>query len=84
MHKSAHNEKKILQNLDCSYINKFIGFYEDEVLNKTYLVLEHAGDKSLSEFVSETKATSNQLYTLDENLIRSIMIQLFEAVDYLH
>ena len=56
MQQSAYNEKNILQNLDCSYINKLFGFYEDKVLNKTYLVLEHAGSKSLSEFVLETRA----------------------------
>ena len=45
------NEKSILQNLDSPYINQYVGFYEDQFLNTTYLVLEHAGDTNLAEFV---------------------------------
>ena len=84
LHRSAQNEKTILQNLDCAYINKFIGFYEDSVLNKTYLVLESAGSKNLIDFVSDIRGASNEPQPLDENHVRSIMTQLFEAVDYLH
>ena len=84
LHRSAQNEKAILQNLDCAYINKFIGFYEDSVLSKTYLVLESAGSKNLIDFVSDIRGASNEPQPLDENHVRSIMTQLFEAVDYLH
>ena len=58
MHRSAHNEKHILQDLDSSYVNKYIGFYEDLILSKTYLVLESAGNKSLADFVPETRASN--------------------------
>ena len=49
--RSAHNENKILQRIDSPYINSFVGFYEDVILKKTYLVLESAGDMNLTEFV---------------------------------
>ena len=39
---------------------------------------------SLADFVSETRAASNQAQPLDESLVRSIMTQLFEAINYLH
>ena len=80
-------EKSILQNLDSPYINQYVGFYEDPFLNTTYLVLENAGDKNLAEFVKDmrTSRTAAALeQPLGETLIRSIMTQLFEAVEYLH
>ena len=58
MHRSAHNEKRILQDLDCNKVNKFVDFYEDLILNKTYLVLESAGNKSLADFVPDTRASN--------------------------
>ena len=84
LHQTTHNEKNILQNLDCTFINRFVYFYDDSILNKTFLVLEHAGHKKLSEFTTETRALSTPPQALDENLVRSIMTQLFEATNYLH
>ena len=51
--RSAHNEIFILQKLSSPHINSFVNFFEDKVLCKTYLVLEHAGDFNLAEFVAE-------------------------------
>ena len=76
-----------MQNLNSPYINRYVGFYEDTFLNTTYLVLEHSGDKNLAEFVKDMRAnqaTSNVARPLGESLIRSIMTQLFEAINYLH
>ena len=41
---STLNEKSILESLESPGINKMIGFFTDEVLNKSYLVLEKAGE----------------------------------------
>ena len=41
---STLNEKSILETLESPGINKMIGFFTDEVLNKSYLVLEKAGE----------------------------------------
>ena len=64
----------LLKKLDCEYINKFVAFYEDPVINKTYLVLEHAGSKSLADFVSEHVVEDKKL---SEETVRSVMMQLF-------
>ena len=69
--RSAHNEKIILQKLSSPHINSFVNFYEDKVLNKTYLVLEHAGDQNLAEFVAEQRLQTGQ--PLSEALVRSVM-----------
>ena len=45
---ASQNEYRILQSINCLSINKFVGFYEDQLLKKTYLVLENAGDKNLT------------------------------------
>ena len=71
----------ILETLDCSHICKFVGFYEDLFLNKTYLVLENAGEMNLADFVKEIRAKQTPL---DEILVKSVMTQLFEATEYLH
>lgn len=52
---AAEREAKILQKLNCEYINRFIDFYQDPLIDKAYLVLEYAGNKSLLEFVEERK-----------------------------
>ena len=41
---SSLNEKSILESLESPSINKMVGFFTDEVLNKSYLVLEKAGE----------------------------------------
>ena len=82
---SALNEKNILQSISCPTINKCVGFFEDQFLNKTYLVLENAGDVSLADFVWEMR-NSNIAgpRKLDETLIKHIMTQLFQTTEYLH
>ena len=69
--RSAHNEKIILQKLSSPHINSFVNFFEDKILNKTYLVLEHAGDQNLGEFVAEQRLRTGQ--PLNDALIRSVM-----------
>ena len=49
---AAQNEAQILQCIDNPHINKFVAFYEDPMVNKTYLVLERAGDKSIMDYVN--------------------------------
>ena len=68
---SIRNEAKILPKLIYPLINKYVAYYEDPERNKAYLVLEHAGDKNLQEFMSEN---SNKL---TEEEIRIIMFKLF-------
>ena len=48
MYNSALNESSITKKLDCPHTSQFVAFYEDSVLNKTYLVLKHAGNKNLA------------------------------------
>ena len=48
MYNSALNESSITKKLDCPYTSQFVAFYEDSVINKTYLVLRHAGNKNLT------------------------------------
>ena len=66
-----------------------VGFFIDEAMNKSYLVLEHAGEKNLAEFVQQTQVNtaSKSLAgpaALNEELVRSIMLQLLQVTDYLH
>ena len=80
----ARREAELLQKLDCDLLNRFVAFYEDLLVNKTYLVLEYAGSKSLSEFVEERISSDGSYKNLSEATVRSLMKQLFEATDYLH
>ena len=52
---ATRNEASILEGLNNRHLIKFIAYYEDPPLSKTYLVLEHAGDKSIDDFVNEMK-----------------------------
>ena len=81
---AAQNEAQILQCIDNPHINKFVAFYEDPMVNKTYLVLERAGDKSIMDFVNERKQGEGYYDPPDAQTIKSIMKQLFTAVGYLH
>lgn len=74
---AAINEAKILKNIDCDLINQFVAFYEDPEVNKSYLVLEFAGESSLTEFMHEKKqeaevaeaaANANQAASSYQNL----------------
>lgn len=85
MQNSAHNESKILQKLSCATINKFVAFYEDPFMKISYLVLENAGEKNLTQFVAEMrKSTFNTPRPLGEVLVRSIMRVLVQTVEYMH
>ena len=44
---AARKEAKVLRQLNCDHINKFVDFYEDPIVNKAYLVLEYAGVMSI-------------------------------------
>ena len=75
---SARNENKILQLLNSPNISQYIAFYEDKILNKSYLVLENAGNKNLTDFIEERQAKAKELKKgqprpLGEELIREIM-----------
>jgi len=48
---SAQNEANLLRQINCSLVNKIIAFYEDPLINKAYLVLENAGEKTLSRLL---------------------------------
>ena len=52
---AADREARILKNLNCQYVNKYVDYYDDPEVNKAYLVLEYAGSKSLCQFVEESK-----------------------------
>lgn len=73
----ARNEAALLQKLDCNLINKSIAFYEDLLINKTYLVLEHAGNKSLTDFVREQTGLDGNYSPPKEEIVQSLMRQLF-------
>ena len=78
----ARREAALLKKLDHEAINKFVDFYEDPIVNKTYLVLEHAGNKSLEDFVQEHVVDRGK--KLSEETVRDLMMQFFVAVSYLH
>lgn len=41
---AARNEANILKKINCELINTLVAFYEDPEVNKSYLVLECAGE----------------------------------------
>ena len=51
--KAARHEAMLLKKIDCKYINRYVDFYEDPLINKTYLVLENAGEKSIKDLVED-------------------------------
>ena len=53
---AARHEAKLLKKIDSLHINRYIDFFEDPLINKTYLVLENAGDKSIKDLVEERTA----------------------------
>ena len=78
----------MLKLLSCEYINKLVDFYEDPEVNKAYMVLEYAGNKSLSQFIEEKKLQvmvdeEHEGPLFSEDFIQSIMKQLFVAVEYM-
>ena len=64
-----------------------VAFYEDPLVNRSYLVAQHAGNKNIEQFVKENRVEPDQFFKekpLSEAVIRSIMTQLFNTVSYLH
>ena len=59
-------------------------FYEDGERNKAYLVLESAGEKTLTKFMEEKKENTGIHSRLSDDEIRLIMTKLFQATEYLH
>ena len=87
VYRSAMNENKILKDLDNQYIVQMVAFHEDPLVNRTYLVAKHAGNKNIEQFVKENRVDPDHFFVekpLSEALIRSIMTQLFETIRYLH
>lgn len=93
---AAKREWAILRKLECNLINQAIGFYEDPQISKAYLVLEWAGDRSLTTFVEDLKRSRGQLAELSDDdedeeqpllsefLVKSIMKQLCQAAEFMH
>ena len=61
-----------------------MAFYEDIERNKAYLVLEYAGEKTLTKFMEEKKVNTGIHSRLSDDDIRLIMTKLFQATEYLH
>ena len=53
LERSAQNEAQILQEINSTLVNKIITFYEDPLVNRSYLVLENAGEKTLTQFMKD-------------------------------
>ena len=76
VYRSAMNENKILKDLDHQNIVQMIAFHEDPLVNRTYLIAKHAGNKNIEQFVKENRVEADQFFVekpLSEALIRSIM-----------
>ena len=73
---SIRNESTILPKLQSSLINKFEAYYEDLERNKAYLVLEHAGEKTLTEFMEDIRGASGPQSRLSDDEVRQIMTKL--------
>ena len=83
---SIRNEAQILPKLNCALINKFEAYYEDLERNKVYLILENAGEQTLTSYM---ELEQNQLLdlppkTLSATEVKQIMTKLFQATEYLH
>ena len=61
--RSAQNETKILQEINCTLVNKIIAFNEDPLVNRSYLVLENAGEKTLTQFMKDVNGNKGQSQT---------------------
>ena len=87
MYNSAFNEYQILKKLNCQYTSQFVAFYEDPLMNKTYLVMKNAGTNNLTQFINERRTDKSRVggqKPLSEALIKSIMKVLFQTIEYLH
>ena len=75
---AAHNEAKILRKLKgCQLINQMENFYEDSIANKSYTVLEHAGDMNLFDYVNASYADP------PSNLLSNSLEEQSRGLDYL-
>ncbi|MGB3557791.1 MAG: serine/threonine-protein kinase [Geitlerinemataceae cyanobacterium] len=72
-------EAKILQNLDCPGIPKYINSFQEETPDdrRSYLIQELASGQSLSELVKKS-------WRPKEEEIKDIARQLLQILDYLH
>ena len=60
-----------------------MAFYEDELMRKTYMVLENVRGENLFDFVKDKYSRCDER-PISLNLIKSIMSQLFGVLNYLH
>ena len=49
------------------------GFYEDPDVSKAYLVLENAGEKTLTDFISQGSVEGSKGPQLRDDTVRDIM-----------
>ena len=81
--RSAQNECQILKKLHRDTIVEFVAFFEDPLINKTYLVLKYAGDRDLAQFVRDQRTDPTipgVSKPISEGVIKSIMTQLFLTI----
>ena len=71
------NEVQILTKLTCPLVNRFEAYYEDLERFKAYLVLEHAGEKTLKKFVDEMRSVADKSTNLSCDSVKQIMTELF-------
>ena len=70
---AARNEAMLLKKIDSKHVNRYVDFYEDPLINKTYLVLENAGEKSIKDLVEEKTNADGTYENPDVNMVRTIM-----------
>ena len=73
---AARNEAMLLKKIDSKHVNRYVDFYEDPLINKTYLVLENAGEKSLKDTVIFYAITFDNEILLFNYLLFSINSQI--------
>ena len=78
---AAHSEYQILKKLqNHPNVVKMINFYEDKILEKNYLVLEHGGAHNIQDFATSIRKTG----PLSEETIKTVIEQILEAVAFIH
>ena len=50
-----------MKNLRRDSIAEYVDFYEDPLINKTYLVMKNAGGRSIDQFVREQRVDVDSL-----------------------
>ena len=59
---AARHEAKLLKKIDSLHINRYIDFFEDPLINKTYLVLE---DQIIPQLLIPLKTKMLSWFVLD-------------------